>query len=105
MADLATDELTDGCPFGGCAFNDLNVVFGDDYDSDWFYEVMTVGQSGSGQNLPIPWGTSYPVGINDAYQITYALNASGTYQAWQYTVGASQPVALGGIPGSTCESY
>ncbi len=58
MADIMTDELTDGCPFGGCAVNDLNVVFGDDYDSDWFYEVMTLGQSGSGQNLPIPWETS-----------------------------------------------
>jgi hypothetical protein len=106
MNAVVTDNETTYCPFGGCSLNDENVVLGYDYESDWFYEILPLGGSGSAQNLPIPYDTTYPVGINNAMQIAYAEYVpSEGYEAWQYSVGSSQPVALGTLPGSSCLEY
>jgi hypothetical protein len=107
MSVVSVDAWTGPCPFGGCAITDGNVVFGvDGQNSAQHYEVLTIGKSSSAQNLPMDPMAAPAAGINDALQIAYAkLNGSGNYSAWQYTVGASQPVALGTLPGSTCLNY
>ncbi len=105
MSDVTTDASVGSCPFGGCAINDANVVFGDDYESGWFYEVYTLGQPGSGENLPLAYNTTYPVGLNNNLQISYGDVSSGYYAAWQYQVGASAPISLGALPGSSCAEY
>ena len=94
------------CPFGGCAITDANLVLGLD-DSTGQLMTYTVGNEGSAADTPISWGPAYPAGINNENVIAYAYyDPSGeTYPAYEYQLGASSAVALGTLPGFSCEGY